>query len=150
MQKIQTTLLRIGAAVFVAAGAASASQTNSMDAAGTVVEQFHAALKAGNADAAVALLAKTALIYESGHAETRDEYISHHLAADIAFAKDTQRTVKSTRNQCEELMCVVMQSSEISGTYKGKPVRSVSQETTVLRREGNTWKIQHVHWSSAK
>ena len=149
MQTMKRTILAFGVALLVV-GAADAAQTNNTEAASKVVEQFHAALKAGNADSAVALLSATALIYESGYAETREDYISHHLAADIAFAKDTQRTVKSTQKQCDESMCVLMQSSETTGTFKGKKVNSVSQETTVLRREGDTWKIKHVHWSSQK
>ncbi len=150
MQVMRRTIQTIGAAVLVMAGAASAADATSGEAASKVAAQFHAALTAGNAEGASALLSATALIYESGHAETRDEYISHHLAADIAFAKATQRTVKNTRQQCDETMCVLMQSSETTGTVKGKSVRYVGQETMVLRREGDAWKIQHVHWSSHK
>lgn len=150
MHLLNKTIWSLGTALLVMSGAVNAAESTSGEAASKVVEQFHAALKAGNAEGASALLATTALIYESGYAETREDYISHHLAADIAFAKDTQRIVKSTRQQCDESLCVLMQSSETVGTYKGKSVRSVGQETTVLRREGDAWKIQHVHWSSHK
>lgn len=150
MHVLRRTIETVGASMLVIAGAASAAETTSGDAASKVAAQFHAALAAGNADGASSLLSAEALIYESGHAETRDEYISHHLAADIAFAKATQRTVKTTRQQCDESMCVLMQSGETSGTIKGKSVRYVGQETMVLRREGDAWKIQHVHWSSHK
>lgn len=150
MHAIRRTHVTLCAAILVMACTANAAETTSAEAASKVAAQFHAALTAGNVDGASALLSATALIYESGHAETRDEYISHHLAADIAFAKATQRTVKNTRQQCDESMCVLMQSSETTGTVKGKSVRYVGQETMVLRREGDAWKIQHVHWSSHK
>ena len=150
MHVMKRTIQTVGAAMLVMAGAASAADATSGEAASKVAAQFHAALTAGNAEGASALLSATALIYESGHAETRDEYLSHHLAADIAFAKATQRTVKNTQQQCDESMCVLMQSSETTGTVKGKSVRYVGQETLVLRREGDAWKIQHVHWSSHK
>jgi nucleoid-associated protein YgaU len=147
---MRRTIETVGAAILVMAGVANAAEAPSAEAASKVAAQFHAALAAGNADGASALLSATALIYESGHAETRDEYISHHLADDIAFAKATQRTVKTTRQQCDESMCLLMQSSETTGSVKGKSVRYVGQETMVLRREGDAWKIQHVHWSSHK
>lgn len=147
---MKKNILTVGIAILVMAGLASAAETSSGEAASKVVAQFHAALKAGNADGASALLAATALVYESGYAETRDDYVSHHLAADIAFAKDTQRIVKNTRQQCDESVCVIMQSTETTGTFKGKSARGVGQETMVMRREGDTWKIQHVHWSSHK
>ena len=150
MHVMRRTIEAVGAALLVLANIANAADATSGEAASKVAAQFHAALEAGNADGASALLSATALIFESGHAETRDEYISHHLAADIAFAKATQRTVKSKQQQCDESMCVLMQSSETTGTFKGKNVRSLSKETMVLRREGDAWKILHVHWSSHK
>lgn len=150
MLVMRRTIETVCVAMLVMACAANAAETTSGEAASKVAEQFHAALKAGDADGASALLSAMALIYESGHAETRDEYISHHLAADIAFAKATQRTVKNTRHQCDESICVLMRSSETTGTFKGKSARNVGQETMVLRREGDAWKIQHVHWSSHK
>ncbi len=150
MQVTKSTHVSLCGAMLVWACAANAADATSAEAASKVAAQFHAALTAGNADGASALLSAKALVYESGHAETRDEYISHHLAADIAFAKATQRTVKNTQQHCDESMCVLMQSSETTGTVKGKSVRYVGQETMVLRREGDAWKIQHVHWSSHK
>lgn len=138
------------AALLFVSGGAYASDTGNAEAAIKVVEQFHAALKEGNATGASALLASTAVIYESGYAESRDDYVSHHLAADIEFAKGTQSVVKSTKQECVESLCVVMQTSETMGKFKGKDVRSTGVETTVLRRDGDTWKIHHVHWSSHK
>lgn len=150
MKSWSNLVLTIAAALFLASGLAQAGEAGSGDAAIKVVEQFHAALKAGNVTDASAMLASTAVIYESGYAESRDDYVSHHLAADIEFAKGTQRVVKSTSQQCSESLCVVMQTSETTGKFKEKSVRSVGVETTVLRRDAETWKIQHVHWSSHK
>ena len=150
MHVLRRTIETVVAAMLVLVSTANAAEGTSGEAASKVAAQFHAALEAGNADGASALLSATALIFESGHAETRDEYISHHLAADIAFAKATKRKVKNSWQQCDESMCVLMHSSETTGTFKGKEVRNVSKETMVLRREGDTWKIHHVHWSSHK
>ncbi len=150
MHAMKRTINTICTAMLAMACAAHAAEPTGVEAATKVVAQFHEALATGNAEGATALLSATALIYESGHAETRAEYLAHHLAADIAFAKGTKRTVKETQHQCNESICVLMQSSQTTGTIKEKNIRYAGQETTVLRREGDTWKIQHVHWSSRK
>jgi ketosteroid isomerase-like protein len=120
------------------------------DEAANIVSQFHEALKRGDANVAIAQLSADALIYESGYAETHENYLAHHLQADIEFAKQTTRKVTATTSQCGETLCVLMQESETTGSYKGKLVQSIGVETSVLVRAGDTWKIQHVHWSSRK
>ncbi len=133
-----------------AANPAVADDVRHNNGAAKVVESFHAALKGGDSKTALAQLSDDAIIYESGYAETRDEYAHHHLKGDIEFASQTKRAVKSTTQKCGDSLCVIMQQSETTGKYKGKDVRSEGVETTVLRREGEIWKIQHVHWSSHK
>lgn len=56
--------------------------------------RFHSALGSGDSAAALGLLDRDAIILESGAVETRDEYRSHHLPADIEFA----RAVKSKQS----------------------------------------------------
>jgi hypothetical protein len=55
-----------------------------------VVASFHAALRAGDSVTALRLLDHDAIILESGEAETRAEYRSHHLPEDIKFARAVQ------------------------------------------------------------
>src|SRR5687767_1734260 len=56
--------------------------------AAATVDAFHAALGRGDTRSAVALLADDALIFEGGGVErTKQEYASHHLAADAAFSQ---------------------------------------------------------------
>jgi hypothetical protein len=52
-------------------------------AAAAAVGAYHRALASGDTAAALALLAPDAVVLESGGAESRDEYRSHHLAADM-------------------------------------------------------------------
>ncbi len=73
MHLMRRTIETFGAAMLVMAGAANAADASSGEAASKVAAQFHAALAAGNAEGASALLSATAMIYESGHDETRDE-----------------------------------------------------------------------------
>jgi ketosteroid isomerase-like protein len=118
--------------------------------ASRVLAAFHTALQRGDAATATAQLATDATIYESGYAETRAEYLAHHLQGDIDFAKTTKTEVKATQQQCSASLCLILHESETSGTYKGKSVRNRGLESAVLRREGDNWKIVHLHWSSRK
>ena len=120
-------------------------------AAAVVVEAFHRSLKVGNLEAASAVLADSALIYESGSVErSKAEYRSHHLPADAAFAKVTTRTVTRQSGEADADMAWIATESRTSGTYKGRAIDNASTETMVLRRDGKAWKIVHIHWSSAK
>lgn len=67
--------------------------SDSADVVG-VVAGFHAALVSGDSLAALGFLDRDAIILESGATETREEYRSHHLPADIEFA----RSVKSKQS----------------------------------------------------
>jgi methionine-rich copper-binding protein CopC len=61
-------------------------------AAPTVLE-FHAALKAGDKQAVVRLLASDVVIFEGGGVERyRNEYQSHHMAADMAYLQHMSTT----------------------------------------------------------
>lgn len=115
------------------------------------VTAFHAALQAGHKDKALAYLAPTVLIYESGYVErSRDEYAAHHLGADMEFSRATSRKV--LRHALKEYgdVALVVEETEISGSFKGKDVASFGTETMVLERKDGKWQIAHVHWSSRK
>lgn len=119
-------------------------------AAGAVVEAFHAALGRGDTRAAAALLAEDALVYESGGVERgKAEYAAHHLAADATFAKAMTRVVTRRAGGADGRTAWIASESTTKGTFKTKPINSVSTETMVLRRDGAGWRIVHVHWSSA-
>lgn len=118
--------------------------------AAKIVDAFHAALARGDMAGAAALLASDALIYERGGVERgKAEYASHHLPADAAFAKAVRRSVTRRSGRAEGELAWVATEARTTGTYKGKAVDSIGTETMVLRRNGGTWRIAHVHWSSA-
>jgi ketosteroid isomerase-like protein len=115
-----------------------------------VVDAFHRALHDGNQDAAAALVADDALIYESGRAErSKAEYASHHLPADTAFAAATTRAVSRRSGHAVGDLAWVATESATTGTFKDRPIDSRSTETMILRRENGAWRIAHIHWSSA-
>lgn len=129
----------------------SARLPASARAAAATVEAFHRALRAADMNGAAALLAKDALIYESGGVErSKTEYSSHHLPADAAFAKAVIRTVTRQSGDARGDLAWIATESRARGTYKGKAIDSASTETMVLRRDGATWRILHIHWSSGK
>jgi uncharacterized protein (TIGR02246 family) len=132
----------------IASRTSIAAEANPM--AQAVVNKFHAALKSGDKEAALRLLDDGAVIFESGYAETKKEYAAHHLASDIEFAKGTQREIKSSSARCSGSNCLITETTETTGRYKDKPVKSFGVETAVLEQKDGAWRIVHVHWSSHK
>ena len=114
------------------------------------VDAFHAALGRGDTRSAAALLADDALIFEGGGVErTKQEYASHHLAADAAFSQAVPSVVTRRAGNSNGILAWIASEGRTTGTYKGKATDRVTAETVVLRRTGRTWKIVHIHWSSA-
>lgn len=118
--------------------------------AGVVIDAFHAALKQGATDAALALLADDVLIFEGGGVErSKAEYASHHLAADAAFSKAVSSSVTRRAGGVSGDVAWIASEGRTTGTYKGRAIDVATTETMVLRRSGDGWKIVHIHWSSA-
>ena len=156
-------MMTIAAALLLAGNAQSNPQSNetatatqvgevapSAQPAARVVDAFHAALRRGDTKAALTSLSENALIYESGGVERgRQEYASHHLAADAAFARAVPGIKTRRAGQAAGKIAWVATEGRTKGTYKGKPVDRITSETMVLRRVAGAWKIVHIHWSSA-
>lgn len=114
----------------------------------TVVERYHRSLESADSAGALRLLTSDAVILESGGIETREEYRSHHLQADIAFA----RAVKSERGPIRVVVrgdvAWAASTSTAHGEFRGRAVNSVGAELMVLTRTPDGWKISAIHWSS--
>lgn len=117
-------------------------------AVASVVTRFHDALSAGDSAAALALLATDAVVLESGSMESRAEYRSHHLPADIEFA----RTVPSVRGKLSVRVSGATAwtsgTSTSRGEFKGRAINTMSAESMVLTKGANGWRITAIHWSS--
>lgn len=138
-----------GAATNAPKTAHHASATHG-ESAVDVVNGFHAALKQGQTDAALAMMAEDVVIFESGGVESsRAEYAEHHLEADAAFSAGTSRTPVSERVTVEGNLATVMRVELVAGTFKDRPINSRSVETMLLRKTDGKWRIVHIHWSSA-
>lgn len=112
---------------------------------------FHQALAQGDATTAAGHLSPDVTIYESGHVErSRAEYVNHHLASDIAFAKVTQRKVLKKDEKTSGNLAVIWEETETSGKYQGKDIHLLGTSTLLLEKKENAWVITHIHWSSRK
>lgn len=122
--------------------------TTDSSAVAAVVVRHHAALASGDSTAALALLADDAVILESGGIETRAEYRSHHLQADVAFA----RAVKTERSPIRVVVrgdvAWASSTSVSQGEFRGRAINSMGAELMVLVRDSGGWKISAIHWSS--
>lgn len=117
-----------------------------------VVAAFHDALARGDRAGATTLLAAGVIIFESGGAElSREEYASHHLGADMEFAKATKREVVDRQaGEAAGDAAWVLTRSRTSGRFRDRPVDLRGTETMLLRKTADGWRIVHIHWSSAK
>ena len=114
-----------------------------------VIEQFSAALQAGDLERAGELLADDALILESGGAEnSREEYLGGHAIHDAAFLKEAHVVVTHRTARVEGPLAWVGTESELHTTKDGKPKTLLSTETMVLKQSATGWRIVHIHWSS--
>ncbi len=114
----------------------------------TVVEEFHAALAAGDSSRALEYLHREVVVYEAGHAESLAEYRSGHLASDIAFSRAvTFETVRDTVIPGPELS-LYLREYRMTGTFRERKIDAHGVETIVLESTEEGCKIRHIHWSS--
>ena len=113
-----------------------------------VVEAYHKALAAGDRESAVELLSGEVMVLESGYVETADEYLSHHLEADMAYSAAVPSQRQVIKAVVEGDVGWVISSSSSQGEFRGREIDSAGAELMVLRREAGGWKIRAIHWSS--
>jgi uncharacterized protein (TIGR02246 family) len=113
-----------------------------------VVERYHAALSAGDTATAMSLLAPDAVVLESGGIETREEYRSHHLPADMAFARAVPRERGPIQVRVHGNSAWAASTSVTKGRFRDREINSQGAELMVLRRTDAGWRIEAIHWSS--
>lgn len=113
-----------------------------------VIERYHAALALGDTATVMALLTADAVVLESGGIETREEYRSHHLPADIEFARAVPRERGPLRVHVNGTGAWAASTSVSKGSYRDREVNSLGAELVVLRRTDDGWRIAAIHWSS--
>lgn len=114
-----------------------------------VVRAFHHALDEKDEATVQRLLKDDVLIFESGYAERSfEEYKSHHMPADMAFASETSSKASRTRVFEDGDMALVVRDRHTQGRWNDKDVNSLTLETIVLNRDAQGWRIAHIHWSA--
>jgi ketosteroid isomerase-like protein len=113
-----------------------------------VVDAFHAALKAGDTAGAMNLLAPDVVLLEAGGIETRAEYESNHLPADVEFEKAVTTSFKPYRVTVVGDAAWAVNTSAYKGRFRDRTVDSVGVELMVLSRDSAGWRIRAIHWSS--
>ena len=112
------------------------------------VNAYDRALSSGDSSAVLELLLDDAVILESGGLETRDEYRSHHLPADIQFAKAVPASRSHISVRIAGDVAWAWSTSHREGTFRGRAMNSTGAELMVLRRTASGWRIAAIHWSS--
>ena len=151
---METTYRRTGTAlcvVFVATlarGSGASAQQGVEEQVAAVVEAFHAALAAGDSVSALSMLADDVTILESGGVENKEHYRSGHLAGDMRFAQEVPRERGEIEVSVRGDVAWAHSTSITQGKMCDREINSQGAELVVLAREGGTWKIKAIHWSS--
>jgi len=113
-----------------------------------VLKNFRSAIINNNRDRASELLTDDARILESGSLETKEEYLSHHFAADGKFLKAMERKVVSQKISNTNNSAWISTVSHMEGTYNEHSIKIDSAELVVFIKKNGNWKISAIHWSS--
>lgn len=141
--------LHLASLMLVTAAAATAQSADSV-AAVAVVNQYEAALAAGDSAKAVALLADDLLVLEAGSIETRADYLAHHLGADIKASAGVKgdRTVVKVSVGGDAAYVITKTVRPPTGAQGS--TGSELAELMVLSKTSAGWKIRAIHWSSRR
>ena len=136
--------------VFHVQGSDRTGSSQSRDSAdvAAAVHAYDRALSTGDSTAALALLAPDAVILESGGIETREEYRSHHLPGDIAFARAVPSQGGPVTVRVRGDVAWAWSTSTTQGEFRGRQINSSGAELMVLTRTATGWRISAIHWSS--
>lgn len=127
----------------------SASATDSA-AAHAVVDQYEAALTAGDSAKAVSLLADDLMVMEAGTIETRADYLAHHLGADIKASAGAKGNRTVLKVSLVGDAAYVITKTVRPGTGAQGSTGSELAELMVLSKTAGGWKIRAIHWSSRR
>ena len=149
---VSVSVAAISISAIGATGMRTVPSATSVDsvAVAKVVNEFHAALSAGDNAKALSLLAPDAVILESGGIESRAEYAAHHLPEDIEFTRAVPSVPGTLQVTVDGKSAWTAGTSTTAGQFKGRTINSVGAESMVLTKRDGKWRIRSIHWSSRK
>jgi ketosteroid isomerase-like protein len=136
------------AAASVAVACAAWAQTATLPA--DAVDGFHAALKRKDTGGALSYLDRSLVVFEFGVTDpTVEAYALSHLPGDIDMAAVSDWTLQARRVGGSGDDRWVLSTYHVTGKLPdGKAIDQVMQETAIVRRVGDGFRIVHLHWSS--
>ena len=135
-------------AVVLAMSSACQAQSSKAADVNSVVETFYAAIKAGKADAAMALIAPDAIFVESAKIETRDQYEKVHLPRDIEYEGQIDGKRGPLKVTQEGNTAWVISTTTYDEKDQGNPDLYIITQLMVLSRGTDGWRIRSICWSS--
>lgn len=90
------------------------------------------------------------IIENAGADKSWKEYRDHHLAPELADAKDLRYRYTNIRVEVEGALAWATFGYELHLALKDKPIDVVGRGTMVLRKQAGAWKIVHSHTSGKK
>ena len=116
------------------------------------VDGFHAALKRKDTGGALSYLDRSLVVFEFGVTDpTVEAYALNHLLGDIDMAAVTDWSLQARRVGGSGNERWVLSTYHVTGKLPdGKAIDQVMQETAIVRRVGESFRIVHLHWSSDK
>lgn len=148
-------LLAVAALAIQSQSAHAQRAAGDSSAAVAAVSDFHAALAARDSVKAVSLLASDVMILESGDIQTRAQYLSGHLGADMKASEGSkgQRTVTQVTLMGDAAYIVsktVTPSANADAASAAGNSVSEMAELMVVSKTSAGWKIRAIHWSSRR
>ena len=83
----------------------------------------------------------------SGRSRPREQQAGGKQGEDIEFAAGTKHTVLRRAAKVQGAAAWIMSVNRARGRYRDRPVDFTTNETMVLTRVHNRWRISHIHWS---
>lgn len=117
--------------------------------AAAVVLKFQRGLELGDITMVMEQLADDLLLLEGKLIHrTAQDYAQQHMLRDMKFLQAVN--VKTIEHHVEQFDNVAFSIARISskGIYQDKEIDSIANETIILRKTNDGWKITHVHWSN--
>jgi ketosteroid isomerase-like protein len=116
------------------------------------VDGFRAALKRKDTGGALSYLDRGLVVFEFGVTDpTVEAYALSHLPGDIDMAAISDWNLQARRVGGSGNERWVLSTYHITGKLpNGRAIDQVMQETAIVRRVGDSFRIVHLHWSSDK
>lgn len=80
--------------------------------------------------------------------ESREEYLKHHLSADIVFAKAVPSKTLRSEATVSGQTAWVRSATSSQGKFRNRNIKITGAELVVLTRTSTAWEIRAIHWSS--